>query len=370
MKDHSLAIFTLMKTTTHRWLIAIACIASLCLEVEARADQAVEAGLDIDGLLEIAQLADDGCSVQRDIDLVVKSYETPELHAEIDRHLDRSDRPITYVPQLRSQYLGIGGVMLRDTYLSPLNYAGVGISYMAEMSRHLYRYVGSESFAKKYLMGQAEREAHPRWLTNRYLAIDLAKTLNPAQNANIIRLNARYERSWLYRVYHGALGRVDVGGGMTLGVGGLYSTRNGNNPATVKLDAALALSLGYSYRLPWERFPALIRLTSRTDLIGTQFSQQYGESYYELYYVSEAIVRRLHLAHLGNSIGQQLRLTIDLPIAEWLTLSAGYRMQYRTSSVARLDHRQTDHIAFLGITRYILPQGRGSIATTPSVLPF
>lgn len=266
--------------------------------------------------------------------------------------------PRWYNLQLRATYLGAGGLLLAEDYLSPLSYGGYTISLQHERARHLYRTPSEEDASLwQRIKGTAPRTADPRWLWHQFFAADYGSTTNPAGNATIMRLQARYETAWLYQLYQGQWGRLRLGPGLAIGVGGLYSTRNGNNPATFKQDNSLTLALSYDYRLPSPSFPIQLRLMSRMDLLGTQFSQRYGESYYEMLYVSEALDHRFALVHLGNQLSQQFRASIDIPIWDRAIVSLSYRFQHRGWEVNGLRSRQTEHVAGIGFVQYIEPRG-------------
>lgn len=258
-------------------------------------------------------------------------------------------------PILRASYLGLGGVVLSDSYLSPLNYGGYTIHFASETAQWRYRGrgLGGLLLGRGYAPSPAEDEAPARWLRHRLVSVDYSSTTNPTGSGTMLRLQARWEAARLYKLYDGSLGRILLGPGYTAGVGGLYNSRNGNNPATLKLDASLTLALHYSYRLPWHAFPMQVRLATRTDLIGTQWSQQFGESYYEMYYVSGEFGKRFGLMHLGNQLGVQIRLAIDLPLFRHTDLSIAYRLQHRRWEINHLITRQSDHTLSLGLVRYI-----------------
>lgn len=272
------------------------------------------------------------------------------------------------MPTLKATYLGAGGIVLRDTYLSPLNYGGYNLHFSAETAQYRYRGqgLGGLLLGRGYATDQAGLGAS-RWLSHHLLSVDYSLTDNPAGNASIHRLQGRWESARLYPLYQGKLGKLMLGGGYTLGVGGLYSTRNGNNPATLKLDGALTLAVSYSQQFTLWGHHLLLRLTSRTDLVGVQWSQQYGENYYELYSVSKAFARRFYLTHLGNQLGQQIRCSLDLPLFRHSMLSLNYRLQYRSWTLNQISNRQTDHTLSLGLVRYLTPVSR---SYSPHLLPF
>lgn len=272
------------------------------------------------------------------------------------------------VPMMKATYLGIGGVVLQDTYLSPLSYGGYNLHFTAETAQHRYRGkgLGGLLLGRGYITDGLIPEAS-RWLSHRLLSVDYSLTDNPAGNASIHRIQGRWESMRLYEVYQGKQGRLMIGGGYTVGAGGLYSTRNGNNPATLKLDASLTLGVGYSKYFNLLGYRLLLRLSSRTDLLGLQWSQQYGENYYELYSISRQFMHRFYLTHLGNQFGQQIRCSVDIPLFRRSMLSINYRLQYRSWTLNHLSNRQVDYTLSLGLVRYLSPV---SPSHSPQLLPF
>lgn len=292
-----------------------------------------------------------------------------EAQTAEDKELAPSER--FYNIRSKTSSLGVGGLVLKDEYLSPLNYGGISILYSQETSQLRYKYPSQGFSLLKPLIGNGERSTSRSWLGQRHFVFALGHTSNPAQNANISRLELRLSGSRQYRLSEGRWGSVSLGPGYTLGGGGLYSSRNGNNPATLKLDGGLTLALSYAYRLPWRSFPALIRLSSRTDLVGLRWEQQYGESYYELYYLSEALGKRLALTHLGNSLGQELRINIDIPLFDRYVYSVLYRYQHKSWDINQLYNKLNEHSISLGITRYFRPLGgRRWLQHNIEALPF
>lgn len=276
-----------------------------------------------------------------------------------------------YNLRTKTSSLGIGGIRLSDEYLSPLRYGGFSLQYSQESSQLRYRYEAVERPLLSSLIGTIPRQLDARWMSQRHFILSLGRSTNPAGNASISHLDARLSGSRQYKLYEGKLGRLYVGPGYTIGAGGLYSSRNGNNPATFKFDASLTLALSYSYRLPSERFPALFRISSRSDLLGIQWGQEYGESYYELYYLSGAWYKRLSLSYLGQSWGHELRLGVDLPLFDRTTYHLGYRLAYRSWRLHHLHNYREEHSLVLGITRYLRPfSGRTWLRSELNALPF
>ena len=177
-----------------------------------------------------------------------------------------------------SQYLALGGVKLGNTYLSPLNYGGTTCSVVSEHTRLGYRSLPEARRARGSLFGYTPRTTDPRWLRHSVLAVDLSTTTNPAGNGSIYSLTARYDRGGLRCISQGRWGKLSLGASAVGLIGGMYSARNGNNPASVDLALSFGPSALYSLRFGSARFPFLFKAYAHTDLLGVAFSQDFGES--------------------------------------------------------------------------------------------
>lgn len=255
-------------------------------------------------------------------------------------------------PRQQASYIGLGGVVLRDDYLSPLSYGGLNLGVSRESLHKRYSGLGVLGllWGRKRPMGDTEGTT---WLSHRLFSADLSSTENPAGNASIYRVQARWDYARLYRLLSSRWGTLRLGPGYTLGLGGLYSSRNGNNPATFKADASLGIAVHYTHRLPIMGLPIGLKAQLRADLLGVQWSQHFGESYYELLFLREQVMKRLQLVHLGNQQSFQLRLGIDLPLMRGADISLMYRMQCRSWQLNDLPNRQVDHGVYVGLVRYL-----------------
>lgn len=274
-----------------------------------------------------------------------------------------------YSEQMRAWQVGAGGLLLRDHYLSPLNYGGYTLSVIGERSYYGYRRLAVEGQPSlPTFIPSAYRSTDDSWLHRSTMSFDYGTTLSPAGNASIRRLQFRWDRNLTYRVVRSAVGSLFVGGGLTAGLGGLYHSRNGNNPATAKMDLGLTANLVYSYQLPLPAFPARATLSARAELLGLGFSQGFGENYYEFYQYNSSVLSRLNLTQPLNNQGLQTRLRIDLPVWDYLTLSLGYRWQWRSWQLRHTPNRQQEHTVYVGFVSYIKPLGGRK--TFQSSLPF
>ena len=150
----------------------------------------------------------------------------------------------------------------------------------------------------------------------------------------------------------------------------MYSARNGNNPASVDLALSLGPSALYSLRFGSARFPFLFKAYAHADLLGVAFSQDFGESFYELYYFGRP-ARRLSVTHPWNAPSAFTLTTLDLPVLDYLTLSIGYRWDYRRTELNHLSVYRHQNSLLVGVTTQLLPlEGRRVATDHPTLVPF
>lgn len=242
-------------------------------------------------------------------------------------------KPIT---RYSSTLFGIGGLLLKDTYLSPLKYGGVRFSLQNEIFIPMVR-KGTET----------------RWMRNYWSEIDLGITDNPARNASIYAFSGNFRGTYLYRWQFDRI-QLFAGPGYRFGLGGLWSTRNGNNPGTIRIYGDIVAQGTIAYRLNSAHWPLLFRLTENLSLLGCGFSQDYGESYYEHFLLNPGInTSGLYFRHPGSGFSNRLLLTVDVPVFDWATLVAGYKWAYERSNVNHLKTFDSSHSFVIGFSVYL-----------------
>lgn len=279
--------------------------------------------------------------------------------------------------KMTSRYVGLGGVILQDSYLSPLRYGGYSMGYLSESSRLAYSPFRQRAIEQGDAHSRLLSDDTPphgellRWMHHSTSAIDYGYTLNPASNASIRRLHLRLDRAVMRRMAEGSWGRLYAGLGATFGVGTLYHSRNGNNPATAQVDAALVARLAYSIQLPWRACPVRMRLSSYTDLIGAAFAPDFGENYYELSESEHGYSQSISLTTINNTLHQRFLVAMDIPIWDRFTLSAAYRWQTHHRTLNHTYSQLSGHTLYFGITSYLRSfKGRKFIFERKHALPF
>lgn len=223
--------------------------------------------------------------------------------------------------------LEAGSSHLLDTYLSPLKYTG----WQAAFS---------------YQRIQAMKFSPAKWRQQLDLGIEISRGSNPARNASLLygNLSASWAMSrlwklpWRLRVTAGAIAGANLGG--------IYSNRNGNNPAALKADLSLGAmaSLGWDLRL-W-RLPVGLRWQTSMPLAGVFFSPEYDELYYEIY-----LGNRHGLAHFGwpgNLFRWDNLVTADLRMGN-TSLRVGFRSRIYSTEVNHITTRMFSYSFVLGV---------------------
>lgn len=162
-----------------------------------------------------------------------------------------------------AQMVALGAANILDTYLSPEKYRGTAITYLSHTVRQ-----------------------HPdaRWSQQIVYRGDIAYTDNRAGNANI--LMGMFDFSYgLHHNWSLLGGRLSVKAGAvgTLNAGFLYSTRNGNNPAQMRLGLDISPSAAASYRFAMAGKQCRVGYELAIPVLGVMFSPNYGQSYYEIF---------------------------------------------------------------------------------------
>ncbi|MDO4930009.1 MAG: DUF3316 domain-containing protein [Bacteroidales bacterium] len=225
---------------------------------------------------------------------------------------------------------GAGHTNILDTYLSDFEYTGPSFS----------------------LMHTSERLA--RWGKGRVTVQGLyMATVNYAESATDdnhewdaqFTLGVAWHRNW-----HPVRGlRLAAGGMAELGGGFTYSSNGGNNPAQGRLSADLAFSgiAEYAFRL-WNR-PFQVRTQLDVPLFGAMFSPNYGQSYYEIYYLKNTD-HNVVVTHPFNAPSVRWLTTCSFKLLG-ATLSVGYLADVRQSHVNNLKRHTWNNQFVIGYVR-------------------
>ena len=223
--------------------------------------------------------------------------------------------------------LGAGPTNILDTYLSQEKFSGTGLTFMST----------SESLST----------ANARWSTLWQHTVNLSLCQDRTEDGT--ELEGIYHLSFgRYYRWDLASGQwsVQAGGLADMGLGYIYNTRNGNNPAQARAALQLSPSLITTYRLQRWAFRYAIDLP----LVGLTFSPNYGQSYYEIFSkgnYDHNIVPTTFVS--APSFRQQL--TVMWHCTPSTSLSLGYLGDYDQLKVNNLKRHVYSHRLMVGIVK-------------------
>jgi hypothetical protein len=232
-------------------------------------------------------------------------------------------RPVT------SRYsLEIGGGSVLDTYLSPIKYSGVSLSLAGEWDKHV-------AWADSTMVMQFNG------------AISSVLAQNPTKNKNLYEADLNFE--WGLRKEWRPIRNLTLRGGAGVGfnAGVIYKPSNNNNPATAKADVNLSLGAMARYDTHIGRLPITISDEVRLPSLSLFFSQQYAETYYEIYLGNHSGL--VHAGWWGNNFCIDNLCVVDMKLSKY-SLSVGYRLRVRSSYVCDINTQIVTHAAVVGLT--------------------
>jgi len=230
----------------------------------------------------------------------------------------------------RTVLFGIGRTNQLDTYLSPMEYTGLQVSFLTQRERMTH-------LAKRHISFQSTFQGV------------FTSTDNPAETANYFGGRLAYDAGWHY--HYSPLKNLDLKAGALVGtdLGFLYNSRNGNNPAQGHFSADISLSAGASYAFNIRRLSMRAGYQADFPMIGMMFCPEFGESYYEIY--QQGAGHDIIFAHPGNALSFRGLLTLDFCLPR-ITLRVGYLSDIRQRNARSLKYHDTSHSFMFGFVRH------------------
>lgn len=196
----------------------------------------------------------------------------------------------------RSLSLGGGYTNMVDTYLSPLRYSGPHVALLSECFSQMKCHSG-------------------RWFTQSLFALHGDYTTPESGSGVTVGGMADYSYTYYYEVpLSSSLARrlrLFVGPQGQLRIGGIYNLRNSNNPAQLKLGVNIAASSMAKYAFTLWNTPMSVRLQADVPLLGTAFGPDYGQSYYEIFYLGQG-EGCVHVTAPHNNLSLSTQLSYDV----------------------------------------------------------
>jgi hypothetical protein len=231
---------------------------------------------------------------------------------------------------------GIGGYRMKDNYLSPEKYGGVGFRFMNERMR-----------LTKSADGKISRQ--------NIVDVDLSSVINGAENANFLSAFVDYSLGYHYRLLPNPYFKIMIGGSARNMYGMVYNTRNGNNPMTLYADIDLNFSLIAIYEFRAKKRSLAIRYQFETPFAGVLFCPVYGQSYYEIFTLGNT-AEILNFSSFYNKIAVRNYLTLDFPVGG-TTFRVGYFGSYYTTDVHEIDRYMISHNVMVGFVKEFVSFG-------------
>ncbi len=223
---------------------------------------------------------------------------------------------------------GVGYNAFLDTYLSQEHYHGIEVDLLHEMIKPYKR---NSLFSRTHYYHLELQLTRPRsHATTDYSAIfDYAFALH-----------------YTFPILPSF--SLSVGGQADFFIGGTYNSRNGNNPAQLRLGVDIAPSVRAAYHFHIRRQSMRLNYTASLPLIGLQFSPAYGQSYFEIF--SEGYYdHNVCFTSAFTAINYFHRLTLSLFFRR-TALTFGYLGTIRQSTSNHIKYHSYSHAFVLGVT--------------------
>lgn len=229
----------------------------------------------------------------------------------------------------RSFLIGIGNLSSYDTYLSPLKYTGNNLSLF---------------FEQRKMTGLADSRIASQHLIN----LELAKTKNPS--GNVTGYTGHLEYGYAMHYHYQPVSQINLFAGIQAHAlaGFNYNNRNGNNPATPKVNVNLALSGIAQYRFLINNLPVRLRYQLNLPFAGTMYAMAFGQSYYEMDMAGYKDI--FHFASFHNQIIVRNMLTLELPFSSAYIFRLSYLNNFYETRINQLDTRIVSNSLLIGLS--------------------
>lgn len=238
---------------------------------------------------------------------------------------------LAYLPEVmkyrKADMLGVGYTSLLDTYLSPEHYGGVELRYIGERTK--WRKFPCDYFA---------------WTTQGFISKTSPRSENGTDLSAMLNLSFGYFEMNM-RPYWGRL-FISLGAQADAFLGGVYNTRNGNNPAQLHTGLDIAPAVKASFLFDLFRKNMKLNYEVSAPLVGMQFSPAYGQSYYEIF--SEGNYdHNICFTSLHNAASISNLLTLDIPLKRG-AIRVGYLGDFRQAKLNDIKFHNFTHSFVIG----------------------
>ena len=213
-----------------------------------------------------------------------------------------------------------------DTYLSPLKYTGY-----------------SAGISGQWLKPMRQNPKRLIMAFDATLSGDI--NMNPTRSSYMYALQLDFAWNMQYRWKPIPQLQLSAGGGLALNAGAIYLQRNSNNPVSAKASIDITINGMAAYSLNIGKLP--IRLIDQLSIptLGSFFSPDYGETYYEIYLGNHSGL--IHCGWWGNHFRLNNLIAADITLGK-ASLRIGYRFNLNTSYVNNLNTQMVQHSLIIG----------------------
>lgn len=251
--------------------------------------------------------------------------------------------------------IGVGATNILDTYLSQEKFTGTSLHFLTTRER---------------------QRNGSRWMRLDQSQLHYSTAKDRADNDAVIEAMYNYYYGRYYPLLGSSLSNPCVAGGQedcplgdspfslsvgglgTAGIGFIYNTRNGNNPAQARLGLHIMPSVIANYHFRLIRWAdatnkaghVSLRYQVDVPLAGAVFSPNYGQSYYEMFALGNYDHNVVPTTFVSApNIRQQL--TVACNASNRFTFTIGYLGDYQQQRVNNLKQHVYNHALMLGIIR-------------------
>ena len=224
----------------------------------------------------------------------------------------------------KASLLGIGSANVLDTYLSPEQYSGTAVSLLSVNAR--------------------EKDDSP-WTRQTLWGLHVTTSSNRANNGDYLGGRVDFQHDWLLPLPVSEA-RLTIGPSAAAAIGGLYNTRNGNNPAQLQAGADIGISACAGKTICVFHKDFTVNYQATLPLLGAAFTPQYGQSYYEIF-TQANYDHNVVMTTPFNALSLRHMLTVDFTIRRH-TFRIGYRGDYRQREANNLKFHDYAHMLVIG----------------------
>jgi len=222
-----------------------------------------------------------------------------------------------------------------DTYLSPLDYSGIGVSLVHENMK-MISYDGTPLAIQHFFN------------------FDFSFTKNPTKTAETYTGILGYDFGMYYRFSPHPHWMLFAGGQAEISLGAIYNQHNGNNPVSMKQNLNINAAGMAVYQFAIKKQTVRLRYQLSIPFLGYVFSPKFGQPYYDM--SADANVGYMYLSSFHNQRTALNMLSVELPLGT-TTLRVAYQNRYYETQINELDTRLISNIFYIGFSQniYVVP---------------